>query len=94
MNHIPWIPIVERAPEAFQEVIVSQIDEDGELDNYAATYVPGCDHSPPQWMSLIYIKPAIRDWAPAASDVRATDFWLAIPAEPPQHNVVNGGYPA
>lgn len=44
MSHIPWIPIVERSPEDFQEVVVSRVNEDGEPENYSATYAPGWPH--------------------------------------------------
>ena len=94
MNHIPWIPIVERAPADWQEVIVSSIDEHGDLYNFPATYDPGFEDYDPRWMSLICNDRLGSGWVPAADDVRATDFWLAIPTEHPQHNVVNGGYPA
>ena len=92
MNHIPWIPIVERAPEDMVPVIVCQ-GASWRYRTFAGWIYAGC------WYSASPINPLLTMFGDPGivaemGDVRATDFWLAIPTEHPQHNVVNGGYPA
>jgi hypothetical protein len=92
MNHIPWIPIVEQSPADLQAVIVSQDTTSGHR-TFAGWIHDGC------WYSGVPMSPLYTMFGDPGiivemGDVRATDFWLPIPAEHPQHNVVNGGYPA
>lgn len=88
MTHIPWIPIVERAPEDMVPVIVGQ-----GCRTFAGWIHEGC------WYSASPMDPRLTMFGDPGivaemGDVRATDFWLAIPSEPPALNAVEGGYPA
>ena len=92
MNHIPWIPIVERPPSDRQPVIVSRDNHLGWCRNFPATYLVSSDGDTPVWCELEVDE--MRSATISIHDVQATDFWLAIPSEPPALNVVDGGYPA
>lgn len=90
MNHIPWIPIVERPPPPDTYVIFFHEEPDGKTFTS-----PGWVQSDDQYCWNFYrISDGLRQGRVCFVEMSATDFWLAIPSEPPQHNVVNGGYPA
>ena len=89
MNAIRWIPIVERAPPPDTYVIFSHEEPGGK------TFVsPGWVQPDEYCWSFYRISDGFRQGTLCFVEMSATDFWLPIPTEHPQHNVVDGGYPA
>lgn len=91
MVHIRWIPLVERSPDDRQIVIVGRDDHKGRSRNFPAIYTTNEDDGSPAWVELAIDEH--RDATLSIHDVRATDFWLPLPAEPPGFNCVDGGWP-
>lgn len=93
MNAIRWIPVVEQQPGERVVVIVGQDSIRGGFRSFAGWIEGDCWYS---YLPNPYAEcdPGCPALVAEMGDVRATDFWLPIPTEHPQHNVVDGGYPA
>lgn len=87
MTLVPWIPIAEKQPPERQVVIVCQDhDEDGPCI-FSGWLRNGYDGVPRWWTYNPDVCLSVM------GAVRATDWWLPLPAEHPQHGVVRGGSP-
>lgn len=90
MRHIPWIPVVEKLPEERTVVIFSRAEPNGLYRNFAGWLQDG------SWRAATPDQPlgGEIDGIVDMGDLRATDYWLAIPKWDPDSNVYDGAWPA
>lgn len=91
---IRWIPVAERMPSEREVVVVFQ----GESGVHGGRVFAGFRHTDDSGTACWYGHPVGLDGLPTwevaeCGDVRATDFWLPLPQEPPDHNCFDGGWP-
>lgn len=93
---IRWIPVAEQMPEDREVVVVFQYRGPSLPEGRIfAGFMSTDDRDVPCWYGHQRSWDGCPAWNVAeCGDVRVMDFWLPLPKEPPDHNVVDGGWPA